>query len=300
MPPPAVIALSLQEVEAWVLTWVPLIFMGLIVVLIGLTLRYMPRTKPQEIKPQSSDSIGWDDVAGVEEAKAELREVVDFMRDPKRFKRLGAKVPKGILLHGPPDTGKTLLAKAVARESKRQVLRSVSVVVRRNVPGSARRASVASSASRASRRPQSSSSTSSTPSAPRAQGHLGREGPDSQPAPRRDGRVREADNIVVIAASNLLDSSTRRCCGRGHFDRQIFVSPPDLTGRRAILRVHSVDKPLGGVDIELIARQTSGLTGADLANICNEAAIFAGRSRRDTILMGDFEAVWSPACSRGG
>jgi cell division protease FtsH len=117
MPPPAVIALSLQDVEAWVLTWVPLIFMGLIVVLIGLTLRYMPRTKPQEIKPQSSDSIGWDDVAGVEEAKAELREVVDFMRDPKRFKRLGAKVPKGILLHGPPDTGKTLLAKAVARES---------------------------------------------------------------------------------------------------------------------------------------------------------------------------------------
>jgi cell division protease FtsH len=64
--------------------------------------------------------------------------------------------------------------------------------------------------------------------------------------------------------------------------------------------VHSRDKPLGGVDIELIARQTSGLTGADLANICNEAAIFAGRSRRETILMGDFEAVWSPACSRGG
>jgi cell division protease FtsH len=82
-----------------------------------MTLRYVLRTKPQEIRPQSSDSIGWDDVAGVDEANAELREVVVFMRDPKRFKRLGAKVPKGILLHGPPGTGKTLLAKAVAHES---------------------------------------------------------------------------------------------------------------------------------------------------------------------------------------
>ena len=79
--------------------------------------QYMPRTKPQEIAPSSSSSVRWDDVAGVEEAKDELREVVEFMRDPKRFKKLGAKVPKGILLHGPPGTGKTLLAKAVARES---------------------------------------------------------------------------------------------------------------------------------------------------------------------------------------
>ena len=82
-------------------------------------LRVMPsfKLKPQEIKPQSSDSIGWEDVAGVEEAKDELREVVEFLRDPERFHALGAKVPKGILLHGPPGTGKTLLAKAVATES---------------------------------------------------------------------------------------------------------------------------------------------------------------------------------------
>src|ERR671917_1116040 len=98
-----------------------------------------------------------------------------------------------------------------------------------------------------------------------------------------------ADNIVVIAASNLLEKLDSALLRPGRFDRQIFVSPPDLTGRQEILRVHSRDKPLGGVDIELVARQTSGLTGADLANICNEAAIFAGRNYRDVILMEDFE-----------
>ena len=111
------VAFSLQGVEDWAVIWLPIIFMGLIAVVLVYMLRLMPRTKPQEIKPQASDSISWDDVAGVEEAKDELREVVEFLRDPKRFRKLGAKVPKGILLHGPPGTGKTLLAKAVAHES---------------------------------------------------------------------------------------------------------------------------------------------------------------------------------------
>src|SRR5829696_1358184 len=105
------------EVESWIVTWAPIIFMGLLVFFIWKTTKLMPRTKPQQIEPESSDSVPWDDVAGVDEAKAELREVVEFLQDPERFHRLGAKVPKGILLHGPPGTGKTLLAKAVAHES---------------------------------------------------------------------------------------------------------------------------------------------------------------------------------------
>src|ERR1700741_356136 len=91
-----------DAVEAWILTWFPIIFMGLLVFFIWRTMRLMPRTKPQQIKPDSNASIPWSAVAGVDEAKAELQEVVDFLRDPQRFQRLGAKVPKGILLHGPP------------------------------------------------------------------------------------------------------------------------------------------------------------------------------------------------------
>src|SRR5256885_3100054 len=107
----------LDKIEAWSLTWLPILLMVALVYLIWRTLKMMPRTKPQQIRPEGSGSIHWDDVAGCEEAKDELREVVEFLRKPERFRKLGATVPKGILLHGPPGTGKTLLAKAVARES---------------------------------------------------------------------------------------------------------------------------------------------------------------------------------------
>ena len=112
--------LGIHSIGDFIQFYVPVIFMGVLVYLIWRTLKLMPRTKPQQITPRSRSSVTWEDVAGVDETKHELREVVEFLSAPKRFKRLGAKVPKGILLHGPPGTGKTLLAKAVAHESGAQ------------------------------------------------------------------------------------------------------------------------------------------------------------------------------------
>src|SRR5215210_911917 len=279
--------------QNFALTWLPIIFMGLIAIAVVWMVQYMPRTKPQEIAPSSSSSVRWQDVAGVEEAKDELREVVEFMRDPKRFKKLGAKVPKGILLHGPPGTGKTLLAKAVAHESNAKFFaQSASSFVEmfaglgaariRRLFRQARKAAPAIifidelDAVGATRGNDISGEKDQTL---------------NQLLVELDG-FGGADNVVVIAASNLLEKLDPALLRPGRFDRQILVTPPDLKGRRNILAVHTRGKPLAeDVDLEVVARQTSGMTGADLANICNEAAIFAGREHRDYLLTRDFEAA---------
>jgi cell division protease FtsH len=276
----------------WALTWLPLIFMGLIVVLIGMTLRFMPRTKPQEIKPDTSQSTRWEDVAGADEAKEELREVVEFLRDPKRFKRLGAKVPKGILLHGPPGTGKTLLARAVANESRARFFAqsAASFVEMFAGLGAAR---IRRLFRIARKQPPAIIFIDELDAvgATRGKDITGEKDQTlNQLLVEMDG-FGTTEDLVVIGASNLIEKLDPALLRPGRFDRQIFVSPPDLKGREAILRVHSKNKPLHGVDLELVARQTSGLAGADLANICNEAAIFAGRKHRDVIFMEDFEAA---------
>src|SRR4051812_6795174 len=278
--------------ENWALTWLPIIFMGLIVVLIGVTLRYMPRTKPQRITPESSEAIRWSDVAGAEEAKEELREVVEFLRDPKRFRRLRAKVPRGILLHGPPGTGKTLLAKAVANESKAKFFaQSASSFVEMFAGLGAARIRRLFREARKAKPAIVFIDELDAVGATRGHDISGEKDQTlNQLLVEMDG-FGGSDELVVIAASNLLEKLDPALLRPGRFDRQIFVPPPDLTGRVEILRVHTRNKPLKDVDLELVARQTSGLTGADLANICNEAAIFAGRHHRDVVLMQDFEAA---------
>ena len=119
----------LDVADDYLLTWVPILLFVVIIYLLWRTLQYMPRVKPSPIDTNAPGSVAWEDVAGVDEAKAELQEVVDFLRHPKRFARLGAKVPKGILLYGPPGTGKTLLAKAVANESGANFSSSASAFV---------------------------------------------------------------------------------------------------------------------------------------------------------------------------
>jgi cell division protease FtsH len=281
-----------QAIEEWAIVWLPIIFMALIALVLVWMLRYMPRTKPQEIKPQSSGAIHWDDVAGVEEAKDELREVVEFLRDPKRFRGLGAKVPKGILLHGPPGTGKTLLAKAVANESNAKFFaQSASSFVEMFAGLGAARIRRLFRIARKQAPAIVFIDELDAVGATRGHDISGEKDQTlNQLLVELDG-FDAREEIVVIAASNLMEKLDPALLRPGRFDRQIFVSPPDLRGRRSILSVHTRDKPVDGVNLEIVARQTSGLTGADLANICNEAAIFAGREHRDRIVQRDFQAA---------
>jgi cell division protease FtsH len=284
---------AFQKIQDWAVIWLPIIFMALIAVVLVMTLRYMPRTKPQQIKPQSSSSVRWQDVAGVEEAKDELREVVEFLRDPKRFRNLGAKVPKGILLHGPPGTGKTLLAKAVANESNAKFFaQSASSFVEMFAGLGAARIRRLFRLARKEAPAIVFIDELDAVGATRGKDISGEKDQTlNQLLVELDG-FEASDEVVVIAASNLLDKLDPALLRPGRFDRQIFVTPPDLKGRRSILEVHSRNKPLADdVNLELVARQTSGLTGADLANICNEAAIFAGREHRDKLRTRDFQAA---------
>jgi cell division protease FtsH len=267
-----------------------ILFMFLICFFLWRTLKLMPRTKPVQIKPEVKSSIGWEEIAGVDEAKDELREVVDFLRDPKRFAALGAKVPKGVLLHGPPGTGKTLLAKAVAHESGAQFFSqsAASFVEMFAGLGAAR-------IRRLFREARKHAPAIIFIDELDAVG--GRRGSDmvgereqtlNQLLVEMDGFNTTGD-VVVIAASNLLEKLDPALLRPGRFDRQVFVSPPDIVGRERILEVHTRGKPLREVDLGDVAAQTSGLTGADLANLCNEAAIRCVRRAGAALSREDFD-----------
>ncbi|HLW94776.1 MAG TPA: AAA family ATPase [Solirubrobacteraceae bacterium] len=281
------------DIENWAYNAAPVfevIFIVVMVVIFTLLLRQMPRIKPQEIKPDSASSVGWDDIAGVEHARGELEEVVEFLRDPKRFAKLGARVPRGVLLHGPPGTGKTLLAKAVAHESgARFYAQSASGFVEMFAGLGAARVRRLFRIARKNQPAIIFIDELDAIGGARGNSTNGEKDQTlNQLLIEMDGFANH-DSLVVIAASNLLEKLDMALLRPGRFDRQIYVSPPDVNGREQILRVHVRNKPVADVDLAMVARQTSGLTGADLANICNEAAIFAARRGGEALANRDFD-----------
>jgi cell division protease FtsH len=282
----------MRQVGQIALIWLPLLMFGFIIYLLWRTLQVMPRVKPKHVNATSKSSVTWDEVAGLEEARAEMEEIVDFLRDSKRFALLGARVPKGILLYGPPGTGKTLLAKAVAHESGANFFsQSASAFVEMFAGlGAARIRKLFEDARKAAPAIVFIDELDAVGTARTGHG-FNREQDQTlnQLLVELDG-FNNREQVIVMGASNRLQDLDPALLRPGRFDRQVLVSPPDLAGREAILNVHIRDKPLASdVDITSVARQTAGLTGADLANIANEAAIFAGRDNKQFIHQIHFD-----------
>jgi cell division protease FtsH len=242
----------------------------------------------------SDGSVGFDDVAGIDEAKTELSEVVDFLRDPEKYHRLGGRIPHGVLLSGPPGTGKTLLARAVAGEAHVPFFSmSASEFVEAIVGvGASRVRSLFAQAKAVAPSIVFVDELDAVGRARSATAGFGggsdeREQTLNQILTEMDG-FDSSSSVIVIAATNrpdILDSALLR---PGRFDRHVFVQAPDKIGRKKILEVHARFVPLGpDVDLERLAATTPGMVGADLANLVNEATLLAARRNRDSVSQAE-------------
>ena len=238
--------------------------------------------------------VTFEDVAGAEEEKGELQEIVEFLRDPKRFLELGARIPKGVLLVGPPGTGKTLLAKAVAGEAGVHFLSiSGSDFVELYVGVGASR--VRDLFDQAKKNAPAIVFIDEIDAVGRQRGaglgggHDEREQTLNQLLVEMDG-FEANDGVIVMAATNRADILDKALLRPGRFDRQVYVGLPDVKGREEILKVHTKNKPLApDVSLKVIAQRTAGFAGADLENLVNEAALLAARRSRKAITMEDIE-----------
>ncbi|MDF5709807.1 MAG: ATP-dependent zinc metalloprotease FtsH4 [Nostoc sp. S4] len=246
-----------------------------------------------------SAKITFQDVAGVEEAKTELVEIVDFLKTPGRFTQIGARIPKGVLLVGPPGTGKTLLAKAVAGEAGVPFFSiSGSEFVELFVGvGSSRVRDLFEQAKKQAPCIVFIDELDAIGKSRSSNGFYGgndeREQTLNQLLTEMDGFAAGDATVIVLAATNRPESLDPALLRPGRFDRQVLVDRPDLSGREAILKIHAQKVKLGDdVDLKAIATRTPGFAGADLANLVNEAALLAARNQRQTIAQEDFaEAI---------
>jgi cell division protease FtsH len=250
----------------------------------------------------ASDSklkVTFEDVAGVDEAKEELKEVIEFLKDPRKFQRLGGKIPKGVLLMGPPGTGKTLLAKAVAGEANVPFLSiSGSDFVEMFVGVGASRVrdlfEQAKKSAKISGRGaivfiDEIDAVGRQRFAGIGGGHDEREQTLNALLVEMDG-FNTQEGVILIAATNRPDVLDPALLRPGRFDRQIVIDRPDIVGREAILKVHTRSVKLDkDADLNAIARQTPGFSGADLANLVNEAALLAARRNKETVTMAELQ-----------
>ena len=251
------------------------------------------RSKAKMISPDTP-KVTFADVAGADEAKEELEEIIEFLKDPARFSRLGGRLPKGVLLVGPPGTGKTLLARAVAGEAARPFFQmSGSDFVEMFVGVGASRVRDLFEQGKA-HAPciifvDEIDAVGRHRGAGLGGGHDEREQTLNALLVEMDG-FESNEGVILLAATNRPDVLDPALLRPGRFDRQVIVDAPDVKGREGILRVHAKKLPLADdVELSFIARGTPGMSGADLANICNEAALLAARRGADKVAMQDFE-----------
>ena len=243
---------------------------------------------------EADTGVMFDDVAGIEEAKEELQEVVTFLKKPERFTAIGARIPKGVLLVGPPGTGKTLLAKAIAGEAGTPFFSiSGSEFVEMFVGVGASR--VRDLFKKAKENAPCIIFIDEIDAVGRSRG-AGIGGGNDEREQTLNQLLTEMDGfegntgVIVIAATNRADVLDSALLRPGRFDRQVSVDPPDIKGRREVLEVHARDKKVADdISLDAIARRTPGFTGADLANLLNEAAILTARRRKEAVTMAEID-----------
>ncbi|MFD3554004.1 ATP-dependent zinc metalloprotease FtsH [Streptomyces goshikiensis] len=252
------------------------------------------KAPPKPVELAGAKRTTFEDVAGIDEVKGELNDVVDFLRNPGQYQRLGARMPGGVLLAGPPGTGKTLLARAVAGEAGVPFFSaSASEFIEMIVGVGASR--VRELFAEARKVAPAIVFIDEIDTIGRARGggaamggHDEREQTLNQILTEMDG-FSGSEGVVVLAATNRPDVLDPALTRPGRFDRTVAVAPPDRSGREAILRIHTRDIPLApDVDLEQVARTTPGMTGADLANLANEAALLAVKREQDQVTQADF------------
>ncbi|MFT4659817.1 MAG: ATP-dependent metalloprotease FtsH [Patiriisocius sp.] len=252
------------------------------------------KSRAKVFDKEKSTNVTFQDVAGLEGAKEEIKEIVDFLKSPDKYTKLGAKIPKGALLVGPPGTGKTLLAKAVAGEAKVPFFSlSGSDFVEMFVGVGASR--VRDLFKQAKEKAPAIIFIDEIDAIGRARGKNANVGSNDERENTLNQLLTEMDGfetnngVIILAATNRADILDRALMRAGRFDRQIHVDMPDINERKAIFKVHL--KPLvvdESIDVNFLARQTPGFSGADIANICNEAALIAARNKKEQITKDDF------------